>query len=352
MNILFILGNGFDINLGLKTRYQDFYDVYSQSHNDHDSVMKLKDHIGKNTDGYWSDLELALGEYTKEFEGVKDFDEVMDDIRKSLSSYLEKAEDDFSKYDINPENFVYALSSFEEYLIPTDRDKVLEFKEKFKGYHWKTEIVTFNYTSTIERINNSFEGDTIGNHCNPNLKNVLNKNVTHIHGFVNNGMILGVNDLSQVSNTELHDNVDIEESIVKPKYNETCGEKFDLSFIEKIKKSNIICVFGLSFGDSDKVWWERVGERLRQGCLLVIFDRKQDVDRLDKHKLARMRRQIKEHFLKQTGLPDNVKTSINNKIFVGVNTDMFQKIVSKPEKTEVADKFGDAKIDLVDAKAS
>lgn len=28
MNITFLIGNGFDINLGLKTRYVDFYDFY------------------------------------------------------------------------------------------------------------------------------------------------------------------------------------------------------------------------------------------------------------------------------------------------------------------------------------
>lgn len=30
MNIVHILGNGFDINLGMKTRYADFYDYYKK----------------------------------------------------------------------------------------------------------------------------------------------------------------------------------------------------------------------------------------------------------------------------------------------------------------------------------
>ena len=28
MNIVFLIGNGFDLNLGLKTRYRNFYDYY------------------------------------------------------------------------------------------------------------------------------------------------------------------------------------------------------------------------------------------------------------------------------------------------------------------------------------
>ena len=353
MNILFILGNGFDINLGLKTRYQEFYNFYSKSHNSNDSVMKLKDHIGKNTDGYWSDLELALGDYTNEFKFTEDFDEVIDDIRTSLSLYLKKVETDFSEFSINTEIFLQDLNYFEKYLIPTDQDKVIEFKENFQNSNWRTNVVTFNYTDTIEKINDNLDGDIIGNHLHSNsttkLAHVLNKNVVHIHGLVGDGMILGVNDLSQVSNSELHGNIDIEESIIKPKCNEANGEKSDLYFDQRIEKADIICAFGLSFGDSDKIWWEKIGERLRQGCILVIFDRKYDVSKLQKHKLARLRREIKNHFLIQTSLPEAVQNSISDRIFVGVNTNMFQEITSKPEVIEFADKFGNVKIELAQA---
>lgn len=334
MNVLFILGNGFDINLGLKTRYQDFYDVYSKNHNPNDSVMKLKKHISKNTDGYWSDLELAIGEYTNEFNCIEDFDEVIDDIRTSLSSYLEKTEKDFSDVGINTEGFLSDLNHFEQHLIPTDHDKILQFKEKFYNHNWRTSIVTFNYTNIIEKINDDIESDIIGNHPNLNSTNkrthVLNKNIVHIHGLVGDGMILGVNDLSQVSNAELHDNIDIEESIVKPKCNEANGEKYDSYFNQRIENADIICAFGLSFGNSDKIWWEKIGERLRQGCILIIFDRKYDVSKLQKHKLARLRREIRNHFLSQTSLSEDVQDSISERIYVGVNTNMFGNIKYKP----------------------
>ena len=109
-----------------------------------------------------------------------------------------------------------------------------QFKEKFKDRNWQTEIVTFNYTNTVEKLNEDVESNLIGHKYNSDLKNIVNKNVIHIHGLVGDGMILGVNDLSQVSNIELHDNIDIEESIVKSKFNEACGEKFDLNFNNKI----------------------------------------------------------------------------------------------------------------------
>lgn len=132
MKILFILGNGFDINLGLKTRYQDFYDVYSKNHSNHDLVMKLKNHISKNTNGYWSDLELALGEYTKEFKNIEDFDTVMEDIILSLSKYLKNIQSNFNKSNIKCENFFHDLDSPENYLTLEDQKKYSNLKINFK----------------------------------------------------------------------------------------------------------------------------------------------------------------------------------------------------------------------------
>lgn len=57
MNITFLIGNGFDINLGLKTRYTDFYPYYlSQNHDDIISKAIANDY------DRWADLELALGQ--------------------------------------------------------------------------------------------------------------------------------------------------------------------------------------------------------------------------------------------------------------------------------------------------
>lgn len=334
MKVLFILGNGFDINLGLKTRYQDFYDFYSKSHSSNDSVMRLKNHISKNTDGYWSDLELALGEYTKEFKCTEDFDEVIDDIRLSLSSYLEKIENNFNNLSIEGKYFSDDLNNFEKYLIPSDQEKIYKFKKNFIENNWSTNIVAFNYTDIVERITKNLIDDIIGIHRSGSIerRNILNKKILHIHGLVNDGMVLGVNDLSQVSNTKLHNNIDIEESIVKSKCNEANGEHLSFRFFKKIEEADIICAFGLSFGDSDKMWWEKIGEKLKQDCRLVIFDRKYDVSKLQKHKLARLRREIKSNFLNQTGLEENIKDSISNKIFVGVNTAIFQKTISNPQE--------------------
>ena len=60
MYITFLIGNGFDINLGLKTRYSDFYDYYKYRATK-DSVILRWMHEDDDK-GNWADLETALGE--------------------------------------------------------------------------------------------------------------------------------------------------------------------------------------------------------------------------------------------------------------------------------------------------
>lgn len=40
MKILYIIGNGFDLNLQLKTSYKDFYDYYKSTESSTDSIRK------------------------------------------------------------------------------------------------------------------------------------------------------------------------------------------------------------------------------------------------------------------------------------------------------------------------
>lgn len=52
MNTVFLIGNGFDLNLGMRTKYEHFYEYYLSNQGDEDSVhiRKLKDKIAKDKD--------------------------------------------------------------------------------------------------------------------------------------------------------------------------------------------------------------------------------------------------------------------------------------------------------------
>lgn len=60
MNVTYILGNGFDLNLGLKTSYYDFYDYYKNIPSPNEDIENLKEDIKSNIN-QWSDLEHRIG---------------------------------------------------------------------------------------------------------------------------------------------------------------------------------------------------------------------------------------------------------------------------------------------------
>lgn len=334
MNTLFIFGNGFDLNLGLKTSYRDFYNYYGKNHSAYDSIMRLKKHIGKNKDVYWSDLEIALGKYTLDFNTTEDFDEVVDDLRQELSIYLMNMQHHLEKMPLNKNKFLSDLVYPEKYLTPLEKEIFDKFKKDFLNNQWHFNIVTFNYTNSIEKILDVIESSKFSEHHSlegtKKIGNYLNPNIEHIHGFANKRMVLGVNDLSQVQNKKLHNNIDILEAIIKPQCNSAIGEKSSDNFNSQIDTADLICVFGMSFGDSDKIWWEKIGDKLvNSNSRMIIFNKSADIDPMSIYKANRVRRKIKNHFLQQTGLSAEFQKIIDERVFVGVNTHMFKGIRSE-----------------------
>ena len=68
MNITFLLGNGFDIGLGLETGYENFYDKYSvilptdnKNINSFKTMLQDRNLDDKKKIIDWSDFEKAFG---------------------------------------------------------------------------------------------------------------------------------------------------------------------------------------------------------------------------------------------------------------------------------------------------
>ena len=70
MNITFLIGNGFDLNLGLETSYNSFIKKYTKgikNAKDTDDILYyFKKKISKDI-GLWSSAEEAIGKITKTF---------------------------------------------------------------------------------------------------------------------------------------------------------------------------------------------------------------------------------------------------------------------------------------------
>ena len=328
MKILYIIGNGFDLNLDLETSYNQFYEFYKLVKSDNVNVQKLKENISKTYES-WSNLELALGSYTQHLNEVKEFDDVMIDIGKELSKYLKIQEEKLENYEINQHMFFNYLISPENLFLSTDKEILIEYKNKWANYDRILNIYTFNYTSVIETI------------CGDKQKNILLaskannpittlKEIKHIHGYLDTEMVIGVNDKSQIANESFRENRDILEFIVKSECNKANKNNIDREFTNEINTANLIYIFGSSIGDTDKKWWELIGERLKSTeCRLIIFSRGDEIPARIRNMESRAERAVRDSFLSKTKLNENEMETMEDKIFIRINSGMFDGIMIK-----------------------
>jgi len=323
MNILFFIGNGFDLNLNMATRYSDFYKYYVSVKTSSKLIQKLKDEIDGNIEN-WSDLELALGRYTANFSKTQEFNEVFDDIEDKLAEYLENIETsyDFSKID-GKKLFKYLI--YPETSLPqADRNILSEFRQKWMNQQWNIYLITFNYTRSLEKLLN-YNGQPLK--LNDHYKHVNNPvflhKIEHIHGYYDERMVMGVNDVSQIANSALHTNLDILETLIKSECNQAQKHTIDNWCKNQIANSHLICIFGSSIGDTDNLWWELIGEQLKRNCRLIIFEKGEPIPprRPQKGKIAE--RKKKRYFLDKTKLSPKEIEMYEKNIFVGINTNMF-----------------------------
>ena len=74
MSTVFLIGNGFDLSCGMKTRYSDMYKEYCKIlPNDSSLIKKFKSDIQKDVYNSWADFELGMAKYASELSNEDDF---------------------------------------------------------------------------------------------------------------------------------------------------------------------------------------------------------------------------------------------------------------------------------------
>lgn len=318
MKTLFILGNGFDLNLKMKTGFIDFYEYYINLSSDRPLIKELKKSINKDVSN-WSNLELQFGKYLKNINSLEEFDEIYEDLLKNLQTYLKAQENLFADSEMLYPEFLNHLAYPEKFLPIEDKSEISTFKAKWTKI-WEIDVVSFNYTKTLEKII-GWEGYPKKIESNSNV-NIKLSSIIHIHGELND-LILGVNDVSQIDNSSLSNDEAIQDAIIKPSNNSINKNNRNSIFTEKIFNANLICIFGSSLGATDKVWWKLIGDALLNECILIIFIKKSDIEELFNYKRGRIDRDIKESFLSQTSLETDLKKEVKDKIYIAVNTEIF-----------------------------
>ena len=293
LNILYLIGNGFDLNLGLKTKLSYVAEKIIEEETENMDVLKLKENLKEHKDLWWSDFELQLGNHTKNFdlETMSAFDNQNNYLVKKIMDLFEKQEnriDYQNRSSFIGKSFMKYITSFHNYLPDIYKKNVINSMNKITATeNIFYDFITFNYTTVLDKFiecslkeyfNNAFSTP------NPNNSQKLMfhflRKIIHIHGTLEDGLILGVDNAEQIANKQLADNKSFVPRIIKLETIKALGRNSANEARELIDNSNIIIAFGLSIGITDKYWWNYIiswlNKNIDRQFILFVYDDKMD----------------------------------------------------------------------------
>ena len=211
------------------------------------------------------------------------------------------------------------LADPEAYFRDYEKDEV----EHRKKNVWHTtgkviDIISFNYTRTIEALLGKTPVQSSGYEV---------KAPIHVHGYYDSRMIMGVNDVLQIDNEELRKNTYITDALVKSKNNHAYGISHTNRCSQLIKEAQLLCTYGLSFGETDIMWWQKICKEIkeRNDLLVLVHWYVKDLPDYSNsgHKLQYLMNQTTDKLLSLGGIAENERSKYSNRIYVAINSPKF-----------------------------
>ena len=337
MNITYIVGNGLDLQYGLKTRYKDFYEfqnkVYiSRKENEEEySNFIYESLFSDEVNDYenWSDFELSIGKLTKDNDLISssiemkevfidDFSEVVDDLREYLRLQQEQNLEEGIVID-----FVSTLNDMKNSL-PLINQSAIEKKYKENLYqHDIVNILTLNYTNVFDRLYDR-SGKSFENKLRNNSYNFYIRSPIHVHGTVDICTVLGVSDDTQISNGFDEEQ---KESLIKNLVLKNYRENMDVKNSNIIKNSDIIILYGVSLGETDRYIWSQIAERSISGSVpVIIYNYVPHFDPGNPTRVKRLYKMVEDKFIQNSGIDLESEKKLRDKRFVVIGKTIFDVI--------------------------
>ena len=225
---LLIVGNGFDLSIGFKTSYGDFM---KSSYFPHEETSNLCSYLHKQYEENmgWIDIENELSEYSRmlttkklnaqKYNTILDIDslrEEYDELKSSLKCYLQ--EETKRAFGPSPDN---------------------PAKRVIDQLPAESKIISFNYTSIIERM-------TRDRFC------ASKGNLLHIHGSLApyDDIVFGVEDSAKLSKEHVF------------LYKAHSPHLKVQEFSDWLNSAERIIFYGYSLGDTDHQYFEKFFRKL------------------------------------------------------------------------------------------
>ena len=319
--ILFIIGNGFDLGLGMKTRYSDMYESYINSESKSETIKAFKKRLSSDIKyENWSDFEMGMAKKTNDFSSENEFVECIRDFKKHMVDHLESETQSIVKR-LDQIEFIEqrdvmweSITNCEYGLIPNDEKEIKRIKE---GKDITYSFLTFNYTKIFDHLLR-FTG--------------IYDDPLHIHGTLGEDIVTGVDGDDQLAQTNYKVTRKTERAFIKPKFNESFDKERIKKAAEMITESNIICSYGFSYGESDRIWLNLISQWLlaNAGHHLVAFMYDDTLyDKINPDIRMDAEEDKKFELLKKLGLSEN--EDVFNQVHIPVGYDIFNFNFAKIE---------------------
>ena len=340
IDIVFLIGNGFDLSAGLHTEVASFIEKVINDYHDEDSPAgRLARQIEKEGIEAWSDFERKLGDYSSvvsNCEGVADpqreYLEAKDAIDGQMRQVIERQDERITDSFVE-ENASACIGSINNWYSKLPR----MHRRRINGCYlpdrvFRYSFITFNYTSLLNRLVEYVQPNPFNGLPLPSgITSCELKGIYPVHGTLEDVPVCGVDGADQIIADDFGNDFFIRQSMVKPDIAAYFGRGIDLDAMSIIQNSEIAVILGSSIGSTDRRWWKALIEQLKRNDshFLIICDYRPNERFVTPYADVKASEAIKSRLFESAGFDDyDPESNVAKRIFVISSADVL--LFSKP----------------------
>ncbi|MHA5128616.1 AbiH family protein [Oenococcus oeni] len=367
VEVTYVIGNGFDLHLGLKTSYKDFYKYLDEQIEEgnfkdnglikdiEDSIKDIRFHGDPDRKEQldpdkerplvdWSNLEAGIAEDLKRLakteitheEITTRIDNFFYELSKCLSRYL-SSQNDLVHLNVSGNQAAEGILKPFRSLPSQYRDNLFNSIKKrnfgiadttIKG-RFEINFVNFNYTNTLDQYLSQ-----IANVDNLDFKRVtygsriatVNKKILHPNGTFSETSIVGVGKEEDIPKELNLEDYQIEYlsklDFARGRQDGRVEETF-----KRLKDSDVTVIYGMSIGESDAAYFDQIIEGMINNThkyVIIIQFEKNYRPSLQGPIFSKRKRNIKKQLIdsyeivhgNESPIEDKMKSQIRDRIFV------------------------------------
>ncbi|WP_187150836.1 AbiH family protein [Treponema endosymbiont of Eucomonympha sp.] len=339
-----MIGNGFDLNVGLKTSFKDVSKIYLNSSSDKPYINEFKKEIKEYPD-LWSYFEKQFGLYAEKFslKNVDEYHDCLKDFRGVLINHLRQEESRIN-YDLHEDEIISVFKNSIMNVYSSLEDESKNIISSLVSPHTAViyNFITFNYTNILEKCLSLLKPSIFTRKTSlptgqPIAYQDSRGEIIYIHGTTGRSPIIGVDNEKQINNTELIQDDRFKKKIIKPIENDNSRNSKNEKTKGLILNSQVIIIFGMALGETDGTWWIQIVQWLKNRnnhhLVIFIYDPVYNPinieDKID----------IEENAMLQLFRISGVEQELGNyrqQIHISINSDIFKiNLVNENENIEI-----------------